>query len=345
MRRLKKLVFWFIVLGLAAALGGCYYFVRVDQYQGFEEPVFVEIPRGTSSLKIGALLADAGVIRQPLLFPMSRALRPKAKPQAGEYEFTAAATPEEVFNRIARGDIYMVEIRVPEGSNVFDIARLVQQAGFGTAEEFLKVALPEEGFLFPSTYRFKRKTTVDAVCRAMRAQFDKVWTELKTPAASQRETTILASLVETEAVLDGERGRIAGVYRNRLAKGIRLECDPTVAYAAMLDRRWRGTIYKSDLASKNSYNTYQHSGLPPGPVANPGLASLKAALHPEETDELYFVAKADHSGGHVFSKDLAGHQKAVAAYRNGEQRPGKAEGQQKAAGEGVATRPKGRTHR
>ncbi|MGJ5820131.1 endolytic transglycosylase MltG [Paludibaculum fermentans] len=335
-----RLVLSLIVLGLFAAAGAGYYFAWVEPYRGFQQPVFVEIPRGTSTMRIGEMLAEAGVVRHQVLFALVRALRPKGKPQAGEYEFSTAATPNEVFGRMARGDIYQIEVRVPEGSNVFDVARIVQQAGLGTEEEFLKVALPQEGFLFPSTYRFKRKTGVEAVCRAMRVQFDKVWSELKAPADAKRETVILASLVETEAVLPEERAKIAGVYRNRLEKGVRLECDPTVAYAAMLDGQWRGTIYKSDLANRNSYNTYQHAGLPPGPVANPGLASLKAALHPEATDDMYFVAKADRSGGHVFNKDLTGHQKAVAAYRHGEQRSGRTQSEEKGEGAGVAAKPK-----
>lgn len=345
MRRVKKLILWLMVFDLIALAAAGYYLVRMDAYRAFDEPVFVEIPRGTSTLRIGEMLAEAGVVRHPWIFAAARALRPKAKPQAGEYEFSTAATPDEVFRRLARGDIYTIELVVPEGSNVFDIARLVEQAGFATAADFLKVAQPQEGFLFPSTYRFRRRTTPEVICHTMRAQFDKEWAQLNVPQADKRETTILASLVETEAVHDDERAHIAGVYRNRLAKDVRLECDPTVAYAAMLDGRWRGTIYKSDLASTNRYNTYQHAGLPPGPVANPGLASLKAALHPEATDDLYFVAKPDHSGGHVFSKDLAGHQKAVAAYRNGEQRAGKASNQQETKGPGVAAKPKPPAHR
>jgi UPF0755 protein len=340
MRRLIKLFLWLIVLGLLTTAGAGYYFAWVEPYRGFDQPVYVEIPRGTSTMRIGELLAESGVIRHPLLFALVRAVRLKGKPQAGEYEFSTAATPNDVFGRMARGDIFQIEVRVPEGSNVFDIARIVQQAGLGSEEEFLKVALPQEGFLFPSTYRFKRKTTAETVCKSMRAQFDKVWSELKAPPEAKRETVILASLVETEAVLPEERARIAGVYTNRLEKGVRLECDPTVAYAAMLDGQWRGTIYKSDLASRNRYNTYQYAGLPPGPVANPGLASLKAALHPEQTDDLYFVAKADHSGGHVFNKDLAGHQKAVAAYRHGEHRSGGTQSQEKGAGADVAAKPK-----
>jgi UPF0755 protein len=315
---MKKLFLILAAGALAAVLAAGHYFVRMDKYRAFEQPAFVEIPMGTSSLRIGEMLADAGVIRHPFLFPLARLTRPRGKPQAGEYQFSEASTPAEVFSRIARGDVHLVELRVPEGSTVFEIGELVERAGFGTAGEFVKAARTDEGFLFPSTYHFRRTATPETVRRTMRAQFDKIWQELDAPEATQRQAVILASLVETEAKLDEERARIAGVYSNRLKKGMKLECDPTVEYAAILDGRWRGTIHKSDLASANRYNTYQHAGLPPGPIANPGLASLRAALHPADTDDLYFVARPDHSGGHVFSREYGGHQKAVAAYRHGE---------------------------
>ena len=299
-------------------LGAGLYFVQMEAYRGFTGAVMVEIPMGTSSWRIGELLEEKGVVRHRLLFMAARVLNRSAKPQAGEYQFREAATPDGVFWRIARGDVYLVELRVPEGSTVFEIAKLMEAAGLGTAAEFEKVGLPMEGYLFPSTYRFPRKATVATVARAMRAQFDKAWAQLGGTAATQRRVVILASLVETEARLEEERARIAGVYENRLAQGMRLECDPTVEYAARLDGRWRGTIYRSDLASENRYNTYRHAGLPPGPVANPGKRSLQAAMNPFETDELYFVAKADGSGGHTFSRDYEEHQRAVGAYRHGE---------------------------
>ncbi|HEY3444133.1 MAG TPA: endolytic transglycosylase MltG [Paludibaculum sp.] len=311
----RALIGGLLVLGL---LGAGHYFVRMEAYQGFAEPVMVDIPKGTSSLRIGELLEQKGVVRSALLFAAARVVYPKAKPQAGEYEFRAAATPAEVFGRIARGDVYRVELRVPEGSTVFEIADLAEKAGFGPAAEFVKAALPLEGYLFPSTYRFARTATAETVVRTMRAQFDKEWAHLGGGADGQKKAVILASLVETEARLDEERARIAGVYENRLAKGMKLECDPTVEYAARLDGRWRGKIYKSDLENENQYNTYRHAGLPPGPVANPGARSLQAALKPAETDELFFVARADGTGGHTFSRDYEGHQKAVAVYRHGE---------------------------
>jgi UPF0755 protein len=323
-------------------LAGAHYFVRMDRYAGFSQPVYVDIPRGTSSLRIGELLTDAGALQHPLLFPLARLTKPGAKPQAGEYRFDTPATPAEVFARIARGDVHLIELRVPEGSDVFDIAERFEQAGLGSAAAFLKIARRQEGYLFPSTYSFRRGTTPGAVCRAMRAQFDKVWLELNAPPSQRAATVTLASLVETEAVLKEERARIAGVYLNRLARNMRLECDPTVEYAAKLDGRWKGVIYKSDLESPNRYNTYRHEGLPPGPVANPGIESLKAALHPEQTEALYFVAKPDQSGGHVFNHDYAGHQKAVAAYRQGQNasRQGKSNVQPQVANSRVAPHSK-----
>ncbi len=319
---MKKLFRLTLAAGVIAAFAAAFYFVRVDRYRNFPSPVFVDIPRGTSTLRIGDMLAQAGVVRHPYLFALARALRPRAKPQAGEYRFEYPLTPADVFDRIARGDVYLVELRVPEGSDVFDIAKLVEKAGFAASADFVKAALVDEGFLFPSTYHFRRKTDSAAIARAMRAQFDKVWSELGAEREKQRQLVTLASLVETEAKLENERALIAGVYRNRLNLGMKLEADPTVEYAAKLDGHWRGTIHKSDLESSNRYNTYQYSGLPPGPVANPGRASLVAALHPAETKDLYFVARPDHSGGHVFSADYSGHQKAVASYRNGKQPEG-----------------------
>lgn len=288
--------------------------VHLDSYTGFTQPVFVEIPRGTGSLEIGKRLALAGVIRHWSLFPLARILKPASGAQAGEYRFEAAATPAEVLSRMARGDVYYVELVVPEGADVFDIAEEVERLGLAKSEDFVAEAADDEGYLFPSTYEFKRSATPAQIRKAMRAQFDKVWRKIAKGAPS-RETVILASLVEKEAVLEGERGRIAGVYANRLKIGMKLDADPTVEYAARLDGRWRGTIYKSDLESSNRYNTYVHPGLPPGPIANPGEASLRAALKPEETKAVYFVVAPGGGGAHVFSETLAAHEKAVAAYR------------------------------
>jgi UPF0755 protein len=171
-----------------------------------------------------------------------------------------------------------------------------------------------EGYLYPSTYQVSRRIQPAELCHRLTNEFRKVWKELG-GTGDPHELVTLASLVETETAIASERPRVAGVYKNRLEAGIKLACDPTVIYAALLARRWRGTIYRSDLDRKHPYNTYQFYGLPPGPIANPGKASLEAALHPEDVEAIYFVAKPDGSGRHVFSKTLAAHLRAVASYR------------------------------
>jgi len=306
------------VILAAAAAAGSLFAVKTDRYAAFRGEVFVDIPLGTPSVKIAGMLADAGVVRHPVLFLLARAWHPRWKPLAGEYRFEEPATPERVLERLAKGDVFTAELRVPEGTDCYDLAALVEAAGLARADEFLRVALPHEGYLFPSTYRFSRKATPEQIVETMRGTFEQVWRELGGTEERKRETVILASLVEAEAVKDEERARIAGVFLNRLKKGMRLECDPTVKYAARREGRWRGVIYRSDLESRSRYNTYVWHGLPPGPVTNPGRKSLEAALHPAETEELYFVAKADGDGGHVFSRDYESHQKAVREYRRGQ---------------------------
>ncbi len=299
-------------------------------YQGFRDPVILDFPKGTSTQAMAGELAQNGVIRYSWQFLMVRALRQGRKLQAGEYRFARADTPSNVFNRIARGDVFFYELVVPEGSNMFDIAASVGSFDFLKPSDFLGAArnpslirdlAPEaptlEGYLFPATYRITRSTTVEQLCAMMTAQFRKQWRELQDPAHTRavNEIVTLASLVEKETGRSEDRPIVASVYENRLRKGMALDCDPTTIYAALLDARYRGTIYRSDLASDNAYNTYRHTGLPPGPIANPGLASLKAALAPAETDYLYFVAKPDGSGAHQFSKTIEQHNVAVQQYR------------------------------
>ena len=251
-----------------------------------------------------------GVIRHPLQFLIVRALRPKATLKAGEYRFTNQAVPWEVFDRIARGDIFYYTLVVPEGNNTYDIAASLEHQGIMPAAAFLEAAHSPamikdldpraptlEGYLFPDTYRVTRHMTPAALCLQMTERFRRAWQQLGPPAAGAHDTVTLASLVEKEAKLPAERPLIASVFVNRLRDGMALQCDPTTIYAALVEKRYRGTIYRSDLESRHLYNTYQHVGLPPGPIANPGLASLKAALTPEQSGYLYFVARPDGSGG------------------------------------------------
>jgi UPF0755 protein len=172
-----------------------------------------------------------------------------------------------------------------------------------------------EGFLFPSTYRLTHSTTAFDLCRMMTDQFRKQWKKIAASSnVDPQRTVTLASLVEKETGVAGERPLIAGVFVNRLNTGMMLQCDPTTIYAALLENRYRNVIHRSDLASQNEYNTYQHAGLPPGPISNPGAGSLEAALHPAQTEYLYFVARPE-GGGHQFSTTLAAHENAVHQYR------------------------------
>jgi UPF0755 protein len=301
----------------------------MSPYRGFTAERFVEIPRGTSTVAIAQELAAQGVIRYRWQFLLARALRPRANLQAGEYRFNKAASVREVFDRITKGDIYYFEFTVPEGSNVFDIASALESQGVMKAETFLHAAedpslirdlFPEaktlEGFLFPSTYRLTHATTAEDLCKLMTETFRREWRKLANGnGADPRRVITLASLVEKETAVDAERPLVASVFENRLAKQMRLECDPTTIYAALLENRYQGTIHRSDLANRNPYNTYQNAGLPPGPIANPGAPSIAAALSPAQTNYLYFVANPA-GGSHHFSATIHEHEKAVIAYRS-----------------------------
>jgi UPF0755 protein len=322
---MKKSALFLIVF----AIGGYLYLMnRLSQpWKGFTDPVLIEFPRGTSTSRMASTLAEKGVIEHPWLFLAARAIRRGERLQAGEYQFTRAASPLEVYGRIARGDIFYMELLVPEGFNMFDVADAVARLGTMSAGTFLDAARDPslihdldpkaetlEGYLFPNKYRVYRKTTALEICRMMTNEFRAQWQALADSGKSVHDTVTLASLVEREARLPEERPRVASVFHNRLRIGMRLQCDPTTVYAALLEDRYRGVIHRSDLDNTSPYNTYQHAGLPPGPIANPGLDSIKAALSPEDTPYLFFVAKADGSGGHTFSDSLQKHEVAVEHY-------------------------------
>jgi len=305
-------------------------------YRGFQEPVSIDIPKGTGTRQMAALLAEKGIVRWDWQFLAARALHPRARLQAGEYVFAEPADVWQVLDRIVRGDVYFYELTVPEGTNLFDIAKLASGLGFMTEDEFLEAAAGTdrikdlaphaetlEGYLFPSTYRLTRHTTASQLTAMMVEQFRMVWKQLR-PSVDAHEAVTLASLVEKETAVGSERPLVASVYRNRLDIGMKLDCDPTTIYAAMIEHRYRGAIHRSDLNSRNRYNTYQHAGLPPGPIANPGLSSLKAALTPAQTKYLYFVAKPGGGGSHQFSETFQQHQSAVSTYKRGNRKAPKA---------------------
>lgn len=323
------------VLAVAAiAVGGYTYAALHSVYKGFaEDPLLVQVNLGSGTRDIARQLTEAGVLEQEWPFLLARGWRRDAVLQAGEYSFSEAASPWEVFDRLARGDIYYFDVTIPEGSNIWEIARLLELEGLYSESDFLTAAsdpalildlAPEadslEGYLFPSTYRISHSTTVQELVQMMVEEFRRQWQRLNPDSAdsarSMHETLTLASLVEKETGVASERELVAGVFANRLEREIPLACDPTVIYAALLVDKWRGTIYRSDLDRDHPYNTYLHAGLPPGPIANPGAAAIAAALDPAKTDYLFFVAKPT-GGGHVFTSNNADHNRAVQAYRQG----------------------------
>jgi UPF0755 protein len=294
---------------------------------------FVVIPHGMSSYETAHVLEREGIVRHWALFlGYLKLAKPRSPLQAGEYRFVEPLSIIQVADKLIRGLIYYHEFTVPEGYSLFEIGALLEQKGFARAADLLAAAgradlvadLSQsarnlEGFLFPDTYRLARGTTADEIARIMVRRFREVYAAFQ-PLLSQsplnlHQVVTLASLIEKETSVDAERELISAVFQNRLKKGMLLQCDPTVIYAAQLKGNYRGTIFQSDLESNSPYNTYRHPGLPPGPIANPGKRSLEAALRPAQSDYLYFVA--DNRGGHVFSRTLAEHQRAVAAYRKG----------------------------
>ena len=277
---------------------------------------------------IALRLQRAGIIRNRYAFDLYKMLHGGTL-RAGEYRFDHAATLPDVYARIALGDVYTHTLVVPEGYNLFDIAQAVQVAGLGDADAFLVAerrdisliadlspgAASLEGYLFPDTYQFNRHTSADQMLAVMVKRFRAVARQIGLAGKPDVARTVtLASLVEKEVRVSSERPLVAGVFENRIAAGMPLGTDPSVIYAALLAGRWRGTIHRSDLDFDSVYNTYRHAGLPPGPIANPGVAALEAAMHPAQTDYLYFVA--DAQGRTRFSIDLKEHAQQVQDYRN-----------------------------
>ena len=320
-----------ILLVALVAAGGYLYLALRLPYQGFaREGVYVDIPRGASQRTIARLLAENGVVRSRIAFELLCRVREEGALQAGEYFFDHPVTPSQVYDAIANGRVYVKEFVVPEGFTMFDIANLAAQQGLLTREEFLAAARDPsqirdlapgapslEGFLFPATYEFPRHMTGRDMTAAMVKKFRQQWQSVATagtPAQrSVQEIVTLASLVERETPRPEERPHVAGVFENRLRVGQMLQCDPTVAYALTLAGAYSGKLDGNLLHFPSPYNTYENKGLPPGPIANPGEAALRAALDPLRTDDFYFVANTQ--GGHFFSKTLQEHNHNVALYR------------------------------
>jgi len=290
-------------------------------------PQVVEIPVGSSTRDVAGILHSRGLIKDPVVFGYyARFRRLDALLKGGTYELSAVMTPEEILQKLAKGQVLVRRFTIPEGYTVVQMADALAAKGVMDSASFLKAAAassladrylpgrkevplaqPLEGYLFPSTYDYKPGVSAEEIIELMTTRFAKVWTpdllrlaeELK---LSVHQTVTLASIIEREATVPKERAIISGVYHNRLRIGMKLDADPTVLYA--LHKPPEEGLKLKDLDVDSPYNTYRRAGLPPGPIAAPGELSIKAALRPEKHDFWYFVAKEDGSGEHYFARSL-----------------------------------------
>jgi len=318
----KLISFLLITLFVAAAWLACVLWLPASP--GREQ--FVMLRPGYSTRRIARELKSAGVIRSADAFVLWHAFHRRPSLKAGEYLFDHDATAIQVHNRLARGDVYVHTVVIPEGFNMFDIARAIQDAGLGPAPDFLKVATADtaliadlapqatslEGYLFPNTYEFTRTQSMRDMAAEMVKQFRQVATQIGLSQDPQKTVT-LASIIEKETAVAEERPEVASVYANRLASHIPLQADPSVIYAELLRGAYGGALHHDDMQFDSAYNTYRHAGLPPGPIANPGKSSLQAAMQPAPTQFYYFVS--DGNGHHHFSSTLEEHNRNVAALR------------------------------
>ncbi|HYG57182.1 MAG TPA: endolytic transglycosylase MltG [Symbiobacteriaceae bacterium] len=333
MPALARLSRWvvLIMLALLAIAGGAARQWLTSMLQpvnaGAVQPIVIEIPAGASTRAVADLLAGQHLVKDAVFFRYyARYLQLDSRIHSGEYELSQAMTPMQILEKITRGEVVVRRFTVREGLTVEETAGLLASLYIIDKERFLQLAAeskladpylpqepeareqPLEGYLFPSTYDYKRGVTEEEIIEMMFSAWEQNFTpELRQRAAelnmTVHEVMALASIIEKEAQVAAERPVISGVYHNRLNIGMKLDADPTVRYAAK--KPVDEDLLLADLDVESPYNTYRNAGLPPGPIAAPGLASIKAALYPESHDYWYFVAKADGSGEHYFATTLA----------------------------------------
>ena len=319
---MRLLKFLLVLAILAAAAVGFYVFLPY----GPSSETFVDIVPGIGTAGAAEQLQRAGIIRSKFAFEGLKTFK-NGSLKAGEYRFDHRASLLEIYARLHRGDVYTLTLVIPEGYNIFDIAQAVATVGLGSQQGFLGAeeqdtelikrwnpkATSLEGYLFPDTYKFSRHATPLQMLTTMTKRFGQQAARLGLADSDAERVVTMASLVEKEVHIDAERPVVAGVFENRLAASMPLQTDPAVIYASLLRGTWTGVIHLSELHSDSAYNTYAYPGLPPGPICNPGVAAIKAALHPAQTDFLYFVA--DAKGETRFARTLQEHDANVTAYR------------------------------
>ena len=316
----------FFIFGV---LGGLAF---LSQLQPIDNPLHrqvLEIPEGASFSKVASMLHQRHVIKSEWAFIwMGRLLGADRSVIPGEYEFQGGMPPTDVLNKVLRGEVFRYVVTIPEGYSIEQIASLLQDKGLVDPDIFIQLTKdPQfltqlnllvydlEGYLFPDTYYLTRHMKPGTIIQTMVSRFRQSWSlQMQARACelgmSLHQIVTLASVIEKETGLTQERDLISGVFHNRLKKKIPLQSDPTVIYAL---GRFDGNLRKKDLVVESPYNTYRVQGLPPGPIANPGEASIRAALYPVPTNYLYFVSRND--GSHEFSTTLAEHNMAVKKYQ------------------------------
>ena len=332
---MKKLIFSIIIfcIVIAAIFILNFYSYCITPYGNTPVDITINIPEGANFKKVSFLLAEKNIIRKSIRFNLLAKLKnAEHKIKTGEYYMIMPMSPVEVLDKLIKGEVITHSVTIPEGKNIFDIAKIMEEAGLGSAAgtlekmrdpQFIKsLGIEEEsleGFLFPDTYHFSRKTVPEKILRRMVARHNRIISpeikkEAKQKGMTIKEVIILASLVEKETARNFEKPLIAAVFLNRLKKRMRLECDPTVIYGVKLnDPNFNTRLRTKHLRKKTPYNTYRIFGLPKGPICNPGLGSIMAVLNPAETDYLYFVSK--NNGTHQFSATLREHNQAVYTFQ------------------------------
>ena len=335
-------IFWLILIA-ALASAGWFAWALLTPVEPSGK-TFVMLRPGYSTRRMASELKSAGVIRSEEAFILWHDLHRHRTLKAGEYLFEKPANIIDLQKRLRRGDVYFHTVVVPEGFTMFDIARAVEAAGLGPAEDFLKVAQSDtaliadlaphapslEGYLFPDTYEFSRMQSMHDIAATMVRQFrqvahqiglipappgqtDSTHTESGRTDDDIERTVTMASIIEKETAVAEERPLVASVYYNRLAKKIALDADPSIIYAELLAGTYAGALHHDDMRFNSPYNTYTHPGLPPGPIGNPGKSAMEAAMHPAQSDYYYFVA--DAAGHHRFARTMEEHNKNVDTYR------------------------------
>jgi UPF0755 protein len=332
---MKRVLGILVLVICVAAAGAAWWFYRGinSPFKGYTaSEQFVDIPQGSGSAAIAKMLADAGVVRDANSFRAALWISGEGrKLKAGEYRFDQPVSARQVADKIARGEIYVRPITFPEGLTIKQMAALYESKGFGPAKDFVNAAKnaalvsavdPDakdlEGYLFPDTYKLKRKETADQLVPKMVTAFMKAMTPDLLEKADERSLTVrqlitLASIVEKETGNKDERPLVAAVYANRLRIGMPLQCDPTVIYALDRAGRYDGNLTRANMQIDSPYNTYRYPGLPPGPIASPGRASIVAAANPAAVNYLYFVSRND--GTHAFAATLEEHNRNVQKYQ------------------------------